>query len=31
MDGWLKAEGNEVMYRSSSNQTLDAVIHIWEH
>ena len=31
MDGWLKAECNEVMYRSSSNRTLDAVIHIWEH
>ena len=31
MDGWLKTECNEVMYRSSSNRTLDAVIHIWEH
>ena len=28
MDGWLKAECNEVMYRSSSKRNMDAVIHI---
>ena len=29
LDGWLKAECNDVLYKSISNRTLDAITNSW--